>query len=270
MRKYIFSLLIVAILTSCKNDTKNQDMMPVEPNGGIGDGAPSIENAIVAGIEKAHHKQDFTDHEMVSFDLKLDFGGKTRFNGKVSMLTNSGKIKVEKQDGTILLYDGDKMFSTQTDNLTNDRFDLFTWPYFFAFPYKLSDPGTVFALSEKDSLMGKSYETFTLKFEDGTGDSPDDWYVGYVNNDQLVRAAAYIVTFNNTQKKAEEAPHAIVYSGYKDVDEIPIAHHWEFYNWSKENGVTGAPIGMASLDNVTFSEAEEDFFKTPEGATVID
>ena len=245
--------------------------MPVEPNGGMGDGAPSIGHALVQAIEKAHHKKEFMEHKAVSFDLEVKFGGKERIAGNLTMLTNSGKVRIEKSNGESLIFDGSSTYITPEDaDASGARFDTFTWAYFFSFPYKLSDPGTLVTPMQNDSLMGKSYTTFKLEFDQDTGDSPKDWYVGYLNKNNQVRAAAYIVTFNKSLDKAEASPHAIMYSGYKEIDGIPIAHHWEFYNWNKEQGITGAPIGMASINNLKFLSPDDGFFSRPEKAKVTD
>ena len=54
------------------------------------------------------------------------------------------------------------------------------------------------------------------------------------------------------------------------VDGIPVATSWEFYNWSKEEGITGEPIGDATITSLTFSEEKEGMFAAPENSTIID
>lgn len=151
--KQIFTLGLLSLLISCgqtKKETPSTDntqtkeeVIPVEPNGGIGDGATSIVDAYIKNIETAHKKDAFLNHKVVSFYANISFGGKQHLEGKITMLTNSTKIRIDKKDNSKLIYTGEKVFLCPEDaKEAGARFDMFTWTYFFGFPYKLSDPGT--------------------------------------------------------------------------------------------------------------------------------
>ncbi|RXG25940.1 hypothetical protein [Leeuwenhoekiella marinoflava] len=267
----LFSLLVLGLLLiQCKkanpeNTDTEQSQIPIEQNQGIGGGAPSLEDAVSQTIATAHQNDAFLSKETIRFNINLDFGGVNRLDAKVTLLTNSSKIRIDKTDGSSLIYDGESVYLTPKEaNSANARFDIFTWAYFFAFPYKLADPGTHLTPLETPELDGSQYESFKLTFESGTGDSPDDWYVGYLNNDHTIHAAGYIVTFGNKPiEKAESSPHAIVYSNYKEINGIPIATTWDFYNWSQSAGLFGEPIGHAILSNLKFTKASDSSFTKP-------
>lgn len=271
LMKNLLSILILSlVLISCKNNQET-NTMPVEPNGGIGDGAPSLSAAFVEPISKAHYKDAFMQEEAIRFDIDLNFGGQDRLDGRVTMLTGGGKIRIDKTDGSYMVFDGKNVYMSPEDAKTDGaRFAMFTWPYFFAFPYKLQDPGTIIEPLENLELSGQTREAFKLSFEAGTGDSPDDWYVGYLNPDHTIHAAGYIVTFGKTQEEAEKAPHAIVYTNYSKINKIPFAKNWTFYNWSKANGLQGEPLGTAVLSNIKFIDPDKDFFKKPDAAQLIE
>ncbi|HEA29265.1 MAG TPA: hypothetical protein ENH91_04615 [Leeuwenhoekiella sp.] len=279
MKKSVLVFALAMLVLSCKDQTKTaaplgdngETMLPVEANKGTGAGAPSLEEAFVQNIQSAHHKKEFLEHPAVAFDLDLNFNGKDRFDARITMLTNSSKTHMDKPDGSSLVFTGDKAYlspATATD--ANAHFNMFTWPYFFALPYKLSDSGAKLETTGQKELEGKAHETYKLTFDAGTGDTPDDWYIIYLNEDRTIHAAAYIVTFGKGRAKAEKDPHCIVYGDYSKVQGVPIATSWKFYNWSEAKGLQGEPIGEASLTNMNFTNPGRNLFEQPESSTLIE
>ncbi|MHA7057915.1 DUF6503 family protein [Aquimarina sp. M1] len=282
MKKILIILLSIGIL-GCNQKRKQQkavpestetnEMIPVEPNGGIGDGALSITDHFITSIENAHKKDKFLDHKAVSFRIKLSFNGNERLNGKITMLTNSSKIRIDRKDTSKLIYDGENVYLCPADaNDKGARFDMFTWTYFFGLPYKLSDPGTQWEMQQDRMLNNTTHSTAKLTFEAGTGDAPDDWYIIYVDPvAKSLQAAAYIVTFGSdgNTSKAEEDPHAIQYKNFTTVDGIPFATRWEFYGWTSEKGMTDK-LGEATITDITFLDSEGELFDDPENAKIID
>lgn len=213
-------------------------------------------------IEKAHQKKKFLSKEAIQFDLKLAFGGQEKLDAKITLLTNSSKGVIAYKNGAKIIFDNDKVFySADIPNEETVRFDAYTWGYFFIFPNKLSDSGTKWSFYDNTEVNSKEYATQKLTFESGTGDAPDDWYVVYANKStNLIEKAAYIVTVNGNKEKAEKNPHVINYLDYKEVEGIPIATKWLFWEWKKNVGVT-KKIGNASLTNIKFVSINNDLFR---------
>ncbi|KAA1243006.1 DUF6503 family protein [Aquimarina sp. RZ0] len=282
--KRILIALVTFIIISCNQDKKQKEteseipveqekVTPVEPDGGIGGGALSISENLIKNIEKAHKKEDFLNYKAISFNINVLFGGKEHLTGKVTMLTNSTKIRIDKKDKSTLLYDGQDVYLSPAEaNDKGARFDMFTWTYFFCMPYKLDDPGTSLTIQEDRKLNNIPHSTAKLTFDSGTGDAPDDWYILYA--DQVIsslQAAAYIVTFGSdgNTTKAEADPHVIRYKGFKNVNRIPFATSWEFYGWTKEKGMTDTKLGEATISDITFLNEEGTVFTIPENAKKI-
>lgn len=258
--------------TSVTTSTETSEPIPVEPDGGIGDGALSITNHYINTIEKSHKKDAFLKHKVVSFDFKVSFGGKERLDCKITMLTNSTKVRIDKKNGDQLIYNGDQVFLSPSDaNEKGARFDMFTWSYFFAFPYKLDDPGTKWELGNLKEINKVEFQTAKLTFEKGTGDAPDDWYIIYTDTkDNLLEAAAYIVTYGSDgdTAKAEADPHAIHYQDFITIEDIPFATTWKFYGWTETDGFTDQ-LGEATLSNITFMDNEGTLFEVDQEAKII-
>ncbi len=231
----------------------------------------SAENSFVSEIESSHKKEQFLSKKAVSFDMDIFFGGNQAFKGKVTMLTDSTKIRMDMKDGVSLIYDGEKVYQTPSDaKVERARFGIFTWSYFFLFPYKLDDPGTIWQDYEDNKLNGKTYKTQKLTFDKGIGDSPEDWYIVYADpNSNVIRYSAYIVTFLQSKEEAEKDPHAIEYSKYKEVDGIPISTRWEFWGWREDKGLTDN-LGYADLTNIEFVDVEPGFFSKPENSKIVE
>lgn len=270
--KKLLLLSAILLIYACKDKPEKmtpEEKIMTEPDGGTGKGATSPVMQFPTDIEKAHHKANFLEHKAVQFDIILQFGGKERLNAKITTLTNSGKIKIEKKDSTFLSFDGDKAWIyPASQNYDGARFDMFTWQYFFALPFKLTDNGTQWEMPEQRILDSTKVTSARLTFGNDIGDAPDDWYIIYPSEDQKLAAAAYIVTLNKEVQTAEANPHAIKYHDYKMVDGVPFATKWTFHNWSKENGIEDK-IGKAKISNIEFINTDSNFFKARQKAGEI-
>lgn len=255
------SLLMSLILLACGSESKSEkqedSIKKPEKKETV-----AVVDSIVNLIEKAHKKESFASKAAIQFDLQLTFGGKSKFDGTIIMTSNGDKIKMQNNT-TTMIWDGKKaMITPDTANEKGARFALFTWSYFFAAPYKLSDPGTNHEYLGKQPLNGTSFETTKLTFGDNVGDSPNDWYMIYKDNEtNLLAAMSYIVTAGGTsQEVAEEDPHAITYEAYTEIEGFLIATVWNFWTWNKE-GEMQKLLGNANLSNIKFVELTEDLFK---------
>ncbi|RKS53840.1 hypothetical protein BC962_2099 [Gillisia mitskevichiae] len=274
--KNLILLFTVLLLISCKDEqnkeTPAEEVIMTEPDGGIGDGAVSPAVAFAQGIENAHNKADWSKNRAVSFDISLTFDGQERLNGKITSLTNSSKIRVDKNNNTQLIFDGNQVYLCPADaDEKGARFDMFTWQYFFSIPFKLTDPGTNWESLESVKMSGNNFDVGRLTFGENIGDAPDDWYVIYQERETgLLHGAGYIVTFGSgDQAKAEENPHGIVYSDYEVINGIPVATKWSFHNWNLKDGF-GEKIGEATLSNIVFFNAEDKLFEKPEDSKLIE
>jgi hypothetical protein len=270
--KRLLILLSILILSCHQNkETSNQNPIPVEPESGIGDGAVSPAEAFAESIQKAHNKEYWDNEKVVSFRINLKMGGKERLDARIFTSTNSTRIRVDKNNGSSLYYDGSNVYQSPAAASTDgSRFDMFTWQYFFAFPFKLRDEGTNWELLEEETVNGLAFHRARLTFDANIGDAPDDWYVVYKEpKTEMLYAAAYIVTLNEEKQKAEEEPHAIVYSNYQLFNGIPLATRWTFHNWSRENGIEDQ-IGAAIISDIQFITPKKTLFEVPGDARKIE
>jgi len=177
-------------------------------------------------------------------------------------------LKIVFKNGNEIFVNKEKVFvSDKLKENKGVRFHAYTWTYFFLYPYKLNDNGTIWNDNFKTTEVN-AFNTAKLTFEANIGDAPDDWYVNYTNKatNQLDHVA-YIVTANSTVEKAEEDPHAIKYTDYNDVNGIPFATDWGFYEWNSKDDLTDK-IGSAKITNIQFVKDFRSNFKIPDNYTV--
>jgi len=251
MKKIFINILFATTLMACQSSEK-QISENNEPE------TKQVE--ILAHLEQAHHKEQWYKNEMVSFDLKLKFGGKQRFEGRLFMTPEGGLVRME-DSSKVMIWDGQEAWiSPQDSEYGKARFDLLTWSYFFAAPYKFSDPGTQISAIEERPLAGRSYPSFKLTFGEEVGDSPDDWYIVYQDREaKLLSAMAYIVTYSESQAEAEKDPHLITYSNYQNFESFPVATDWTFWTWN-EKGETKKMLGQAMISNFKIGTLKADLF----------
>lgn len=243
----IFKSLVLAIILGFGLFSFKQDTDPIK------------------SIEKAHQKNAFLKNDIIQFDLFLKFGNKEMVNATFTFNTNSSKGIIENKDGSKIYIHNNKVFySPNYKNIKSIRFDAYTWSYFFLFPYKLSDAGTKWSEFGEGNSNNKTFNTQKLSFTPDTGDAPDDWYCVYSDKESnLINTAAYIVTYKKSIEKAESNPHAIKYDGYANINGIPIATKWSFWNWNKANGIS-SQIGEATISNIQFLSRKDVSFDIPE------
>ena len=221
--------------------------------------------AFAAAIEKTHGKDALAKQQAVQARLTVEFGGNTVLEGTLLTDTSGGKVRIDLDNGTHLVFDGQEAWTSPADSpMQRARFHVLTWSYFLLAPFKLQDPG-----AELQDLGQRPYRGDThlpaakLTFSSGTGDSPDDWYVVYRNADHQLQAMAYIVTFGKGLSEAEKEPHAITYQDPVTLDGVTFFSHFLFWNWSEEQGIHGEPIGQVKLSDLQFVTPAAGSFKAP-------
>ncbi|CAN5559869.1 hypothetical protein BH20VER3_BH20VER3_16210 [soil metagenome] len=153
------------------------------------------------------------------------------------------------------------------------RFYMGTPFYFFGMPFVLADPGTKQESLGKKMFQGKEYEVVKITFAKSAGDTPDDYYVAYIDPTTAhLKMSYYIVTYPAMRKgrKIDELePHAIVFQDWQKVDGLLVPKSAPFYKWTGQE-IEGEPLGRLEFSNVHFLKKppEESKFRKPEGAVV--
>lgn len=156
---------------------------------------------------------------------------------------------------------------------TPPRFYMWTPFYFFGMPFVFADPGATQESLGNKTFQGQEFVVTKVTFKSGTGDSPDDYYIGYVDPASgRLKLVEYVVTFASLRKgKALDQleRHAIVFEEWQQADGLLVPKVGRFYNW-KDGNIEGEPLGKLSYSAVHFSTETPDRarFEKPADAVV--
>ncbi len=155
---------------------------------------------------------------------------------------------------------------------TPPRFYMWTPFYFFGMPFVFADPGAAHESLGQRSFQGQEYDAVKITYKAGTGDSPDDYYIAYVDpaSGQL-KLAAYLVTYAALRKDKpmdQLEPHAIVFDEWQDVDGLKVPKSAKYYAW-KNDTIEGEALGEMGFSNVKFATGTPDTAKFAKPADAV-
>lgn len=230
-------------------------------------GCSTSPTSLADEVGHAHGQAAWDKNNAVECDIEVNFGGNTILAGRMLYAMHSGQVRIDLADGGLMLFDGERAWVANGADATRARFHLLTWPYFVAAPFKIDDPGTNLNYEGWQRVGNQHSRLAKLSFDPGVGDTPDDWYLLYINPDTYkLLAMAYIVTYGKSVEDANDSPSSIAYHDYAWIDGALISQRWTFHKWSPELGLHGAPKGGATISNVAFVEPASDAFVVPDGA----
>lgn len=140
--------------------------------------------------------------------------------------------------------------------------------YFVNLPWLTMDPGVLLSEPGKDRLWDDPtvYTTVMMTFEEGVGDTPDDYYELYIHPDTYrLHACKYIVTYDALLPPGEEhtPEHILVYDEYVTIDGLVVPAHFTIYETDRTVYATCA------ISDWSFDEPfDETLVEMPEGAVI--
>jgi hypothetical protein len=259
MTKHLFSILCLLLFLS----TLKGQIVSKQP----------LETAseFVEQIKKAQHIDQFYKQKAIAFDIETMVNGKAT-TATLTTMTNSGKMRLQYANGKTVVFDGKKIWlnSAEVGADKQARFDIFMWQYFFMAPFKMDDAGTYWQLMTDKIIDDNEYARAKLTFKNGTGDTPNDWYIVHRNKaTDYLSAMAYIVTFGNKAvTEAEKRPNGITYDDFISVEGVQFATTWRFGKWSEQRGFYDVK-GSAKIKNIRFLKPSGETFAPVSGSKEI-
>lgn len=152
------------------------------------------------------------------------------------------------------------------------RFYMWTPFYFFGMPFVFADAGAQKESLGNKTVEGREYATIKVTFKSGTGDSPDDYYVAYVDPASgRLKIVQYVVTFPSLRKgKSLEQleAHAIVFEEWQETDGLLVPKTARFHGWNDGN-LHGEPAGKLRFSAIRFSVQAPDDSKFVKPADAV-
>jgi len=213
--------------------------------------------------EAAHGSTEWNRKNGVQAILEVEFEGRDSFRGDLLMNPRATQVRLTREDGAVAVYDGRTVWvQPNTADWDEARADLIGWAYWWALPHKLQDPGVRLEPLGQEEWEGKTYDVATLSFDEGVGDTPGDRYRLY--QDPTTGRLEVVVVLPEGQADG----WALRYEDFREIEEIPIPHRWQFFRWSPQTGL-GEPVGEASLQDVHFYLPARDAYDRLPGARQI-
>ncbi len=237
-------------------------------------GALNPASAQIDAAVKAHGgAQKWQSYGSVEYDLAYKNAKGTKVDHQLfNLRSRDGLITADAY--TLGSTQGEVWIKPALDALggTPPRFYIWTPFYFFGMPFVLADPGTVHEALGQKSFQGQNYDVVKITYKSGTGDSPDDYYIAYVDpaSGQL-KLAVYVVTYSSIRKDKpvdQLKPHAIVFHEWQDVDGLKMPKSAKYYDW-KNDTIEGEALGEMVFSNVKFAIAEPDESKFAKPADAV-
>ncbi len=133
-----------------------------------------------------------------------------------------------------LAWDGDRAWSENWKAPYPPRLMALMNYYFLNLPWLTMDPGVILGDPATARLWDDptQYTTIKMAFEPGVGDTPDDYYVLYVNPaTHQLKACRFVVTYAEMLPEgAESTPeHILVYDEFTIVDGLTVPTRCSIY-----------------------------------------
>jgi hypothetical protein len=133
-----------------------------------------------------------------------------------------------------MAWDGERAWSEGWAVPMPPRFLALLDYYFLNLPWLARDPGVNLSEVGRAEIPGDptGYRTIRMTFDPGTGDTPDDYYLLYIDPEtQRLKATEYIVTYRALLAEGEESSplHLLVYDEWTTVDGLVVPTHYSIY-----------------------------------------
>lgn len=155
------------------------------------------------------------------------------------------------------------------------RFWALTPYYFVGMPFVVADPGTRYELLEPAELDGQTYRLVKITYEDGTGDSPEDYYILYIHPESYELAALrYVVAYPGFFPEGGHTPEKLMrYTDYQRAGELQLAGTLDTYAYEPgedgQPGSVGEKVTEISVTSIALGdEWPAEVFAPVEGAEI--
>lgn len=154
---------------------------------------------------------------------------------------------------------------------TNARFWALTPYYFIAIPFVLGDAGVVLADGGTMTFEDRLYDLIDMRFEAGTGDAPDDYYLVLIDREtRRVGGVRYVVSYPGYYPDGGHSPEKLItYDGAQQIDGITFPETFRSFAWTEDG--PGALVTETTLSDIAFRPATPDSaFALPPGAEALE
>ena len=230
-------------------------------------------DATVATLYDAHGIDAWNQLQCVRCAVTVEFGGNRVIDGVFTFEAHGPRARYDYGDDQSVIFDGKMAYlSPETAVDKNSRFHVLTWPWFIMSPFKVKGEGITLSEVGPRPVNGKTYQSVYQTFGSDMGDSPDDWYRLFVDQeDGLLRWMSYIVTYGKSETEANQSPSIIHYTNYTET-KPRIAQSFELWHWDAGSGTVKGetPKGFGQVQNIEFVQCDDSHFQIPQNSRSLE
>jgi hypothetical protein len=165
-----------------------------------------------------------------------------------------------------IVWDGEKAWSVNWQRRTPPRFLALLSFYFVGLPWLTADPGVHLSEPRTGTLPDDPTEYITVKmtFGEGVGDTPDDYYLLFIDpSTHLLKATEFTVTYADVLAPDEEFKKDLgIFETYGEFEGLKVPTRFPIY-------VDGELAGTYEWREVSFSQPFDDSrMKMPDGVVI--
>ena len=225
---------------------------------------------IVSKVIAAHGGMEaWAEAPTVAFTEEFRQGeATTGFPGRVTVKQGPRQAALDYGGAMKAFWDGEKAWSVNWMAPTPPRFLALLNYYFANLVWLTRDPGVNLAEPGTATLWDDptQYVTMKMTFDAGVGDTPDDYYLLFIDPQSYrLHANEYIVTYGSLLPEGAEAtdPHVLVYDEYAEVDGLVVPTHYTIYESDR------SIYASCVFSDWSFSDPwDESWMEMPEGAVI--
>lgn len=151
------------------------------------------------------------------------------------------------------------------------RFWALTPYYFVGMPFVAADPGTRYERLPDAPLDGQTFQLVKLTYADGTGDSPDDYYVLYLHPEtHRLHALRYVVAYPGFFPEGGHTPEKIMrYTQPTEVGGLLLPGQLDTSAWDPESGAPGEVVTRIEVSGQALGARVPPSVYDPEAGAVV-
>jgi hypothetical protein len=255
--KLILSALILALTLGFLNP------LCASPNEGS--------DKIIAAMISAHGgMQKWKSAPTVSFeDQFLQAGAPKPMTSHVTVEQGRRRAYLDfPESNARIAWDGKEAWSENWKAPIPPRFLALLNYYFLNLPWLTSDRGVHLSEPGKAKLWEDPTEYITVKMTFGAevGDTPDDYYVLYIDpKTQRLKACEYIATYASVVPPGTKpTPHILVYENFETIDGLVVPTRYSIYDKNQKR------IASCEIRNWSFKKTFDASRMTKSANAVVD
>ena len=264
MKQYCWLLVFIGALGGCQVSETGQSLSGNARS--FNDSASSLPSVLQQALAAHGGLNQWHAQQLLEYDVYRQ--GQLVDHQLIALRTR----KVLLNNDTYQIgYDGtDYWISPDTTVFESDvRFYHNLQFYFMALPFLFADPGIRYEVLEPRDFQGKPYDVLRITFEPGVGDSSDDEYVVYFDQEShQLTLLLYTVTYFSGEPAQQY--NARWYQEWQEISQLLLPMKVGGYEWN--DGELGKERYVSEYRNVTVDTVppDESMFLAPTNAMVVE